>query len=302
MTATMQGKTVLVTGGNTGIGKATVVALARLGARVVFTSRDRAKGEAALAEARSQSGSDAIECMNVDLASFRSIRAFAEAFLARYDVLHVLVNNAGIVLGSRRQSEDGLEETFAVNHVGTFLLTELLLDRIKASAPARIVNVASHAHKQARGGITFDDIDRARGYNGFRVYAESKLANIYFTRELARRLAGTGVTVNACHPGVVASDFAANGDYSGPVGWFFKLGRPFLRTVEQGARTSVYLASSPEVEGVTGEYFANEKRSRPTRIAEDDAAAKRLWDLTEQIVSGRRDAARGQESAQPRVS
>ncbi|MEE8346831.1 MAG: SDR family oxidoreductase, partial [Dehalococcoidia bacterium] len=218
MTASMQGKTVLITGANSGIGKETAVALARAGATVVFTSRDPKKGEQAAADIRRRSGTD-VTLMPLDLASFTSIRALAETFLQRYEKLHLLINNAGLVLSERTETEQGFETTFGVNHLGHFLLTKLLLDRIKASAPARIVNVASGAHRRVGGGLDFDDLQSTNGYSAFRVYGRSKLANIYFTRELARRLQGTGVTVNALHPGVVATGFARDGDAKPPFSW-----------------------------------------------------------------------------------
>ena len=190
----MSGKVVVVTGANTGIGKETALALARAGARVVITSRDAAKGEAALQDIRRDSGSEAVDVLPLDLADQRSIRAFADHLLATTDRLDVLVNNAGVVMAQRTETVDGFETTFGVNHLGTFLLTDLLLDRIKASAPARIVNVSSHAHKQARKGLDFDDLQSERRYKPFDVYAKTKLANIYFTNVLAERLDGTGVT------------------------------------------------------------------------------------------------------------
>lgn len=284
MTTSMQGKTVLITGGNSGIGKETAVALARLGATVVFTSRDPVKGEQAAADIRRRSGAD-VALMALDLASFASIRAFAAAFLERYDGLHVLVNNAGLILSERTETEEGFETTFGVNHLGHFLLTGLLLDRIKASAPARIVNVSSRAHRYARNGLDFDDLQSTKGYGGLRAYGRAKLANLYFTRELARRLEGAGVTVNALHPGGVATGFAGHGDVRAPFSWLYLLARPFLRSAENGAETSIYLASAPEVDGVSGRYFADSKETEPTRIAQDDDAARRLWEASEALIS-----------------
>ncbi|MEO7094149.1 MAG: SDR family oxidoreductase [Polyangiales bacterium] len=281
----MRGKTVLVTGGNSGIGKETAIALASLGAKVVVTSRDPAKGKAAADEMKARAGVD-VPCLALDLASFASIRAFATEFLEKYDALHVLVLNAGLVLSERTQTKEGFETTFGVNHLGHFLLTELLRERIVQSAPARIVVVSSDAHRRAKTGLDFDDLQRKQKYAGMDVYCESKLANIYFARELARRLEGTKVTVNALHPGVIASGFAADGDAKGLIAWLFKLGRPFLRTPLQGAQTTIFLASSPAVEGVTGKYFdSNAREVHPTRIAQDDAAAQRLWSLSEELVA-----------------
>ncbi len=284
MTDHMQGKTVLITGGNSGIGFETAVALARYGANVVFTSRDPHRGEHAVDEIRRRSAAD-VALMPLDLASFASIRAFAADFLQRYDNLHVLHNNAGLVLSERTETEDGFETTFGVNHLGHFLLTDLLLDRVKAGAPARIVNVSSRAHRFARGGLDFDDLQSTNSYGGMRAYARSKLANIYFTRELARRLQGTGVTVNAVHPGGVNTGFARDGDVRAPFSWLWTLAKPFLRSPEKGAQTSIFVASAPELEGVTGNYFADSKEVQPTRMARDDDAAGRLWAASEALVA-----------------
>jgi NAD(P)-dependent dehydrogenase (short-subunit alcohol dehydrogenase family) len=277
--------TALITGANAGIGKETAVALARDGMDVVATSRDRARGAAALAEIRARSGSDRVEMMDLDLADFTSIRRFAEAFLDGHQRLDVLVNNAGLVQTSRTETTDGFETTFGVNHLGHFLLTQLLLDRIKESAPARIVVVSSHAHKSARKGLDFDDLQSEHGYSAFRVYGKTKLANIYFTRELARRLDGTGVTANALHPGYVASRFGRDGDTGRLGDLAMTLGRPFAISPEKGARTSIYLASSPEVAAVTGQYYFRCKPSTPSRVALDDEAARRLWAVSEELVA-----------------
>ena len=284
MTTSMQGKTVLITGANSGIGKETAVALARAGATVVFTSRDPQKGEQAAADIRQRSGAD-VALMPLDLASFPSIRALADAFLQRYDQLHVLINNAGLILTERTETEQAFETTFGVNHLGHFLLTQLLLDCIKASAPARIVNVASAAHRFARSGLDFDDLQLTNSYGGMQAYGRSKLANIYFTRELARRLEGSGVTVNALHPGGVDTGFSHDGDVRAPFSWLFTLAKPFLRSPENGAQTSIYLASAPDVDGVTGKYFADSKETEPTSIAQDDEAARRLWTASEQLIA-----------------
>jgi NAD(P)-dependent dehydrogenase (short-subunit alcohol dehydrogenase family) len=281
----MQGKTVLITGGNSGIGKETAVALAKAGANVVFTSRDAAKGAAAAADVSARAGRD-VAWMPLDLASFASIRRFADDFLSRYDRLDVLVNNAGLMQQHRSETQDGFETTFGVNHLGHFLLTQLLLDRVKSSAPARIVNVASDAHRQARSGLDFDDLQSTKGYGGLTVYGKSKLANIYFTRELARRLEGSGVTANALHPGTVATGFGQDGDVTGVFALGFQLVRPFFKKPAQGAETSIYLASAPEVDGVTGKYFADCKEKQPTKVAQDDDAARKLWEISESLVAG----------------
>jgi NAD(P)-dependent dehydrogenase (short-subunit alcohol dehydrogenase family) len=197
--------------------------------------------------------------------------------------IDVLINNAGLVLSQRSDTEDGFESTIAINHLGPFLLTELLLDRIKLSAPARIVNVSSTAHNGAK--INFDDFHSHKGYRGMKVYGESKLANIYFTTELARRLEGTGVTANCLHPGLVRTGYGRNGDTNGILQIGIRLAVPFMITPVQGAYTSVHLAVSPEIAGVSGKYFVKCKEKTPSRTARDSDAARRLWDISEQLVS-----------------
>jgi len=281
----MTGKTVVVTGGNSGIGLETAAALAGAGARVLITARDRARGEAALGELRRRGRRDDAELAVFDLGDLASVRAGAAELLDRCERLDVLVNNAGVVLSDRRESADGHEATFAINHLGPFLLTQLLLERLKASAPARIVNVASTAHKGARHGLDFDDLQSRRGYGGMQVYSKSKLANIYFTSELSRRLAGTGVTANCLHPGTVATGYGRDGDSTGFLAFGLKVIKPFILTAEQGARTSVFLASSPEVAGVSGGYFVKCKARTPSKAAQDDDAARRLWKVSEELVA-----------------
>jgi NAD(P)-dependent dehydrogenase (short-subunit alcohol dehydrogenase family) len=281
----MGGKIVLITGGNTGIGKEAAVGLASLGARVLITSRSEERGRAARDEIVERSGNAEVDVMPLDLASFRSIRSFVNDVLARHDRLDVLVNNAGLILRRRTETEDGFEATFGINHLGHFLLTDLLLDRLKASAPARVVVVASMAHKGARRGLDFDDLQAERHrYRWMDAYNKSKLANIYFARELARRLDGTGVTVNVLHPGFVRSEFGRGGDLGALYGFGIRLGAPLAISSERGARTTIYLASSPEVEGVTGTYFFKCRPAPISKAAQDDAAARRLWDVSEQMV------------------
>lgn len=287
---TMQGKHVLITGGNTGIGKATAVELARMGASVTITSRDPAKGAAALADIRRLAGSDAVELMRLDLASLAEVRRFAAEYLAGHPRLDVLINNAGLVLTDRSETVDGFETTFGVNHLGHFLLTHLLLDRLKASAPARIVVLASDAHRMARG-LDFDDLQSRRSYRGLPVYCRSKLANLLFTLELAERLRGTGVTVNAVHPGVVRSGFGLDGDTRGLYRFFVGLAGHFMISPEQGALTSIHVASAPELENTSGLYFAKSKLRRPTRFAVDRSAALRLWEISEQLTGVERSSA-----------
>lgn len=280
----MKGKTVVVTGANSGIGLETAAELARAGARTVLTARDAGRGEAAVAEVRRRAGHDEVSLVVFDLASLASVRQGAAEILDRCDRIDVLVNNAGLVLSKRQETTDGFEATFAINHLGPFLLTGLLLDRITKSAPARIVNVSSTAHQGARRGLDFDDLQARRGYRGMQVYSRSKLANIYFTTELARRLAGTGVTANCLHPGTVATGYGRDGDATGVLGFGVRVIKPFVLTPAQGARTSVYLASSPEVRDVTGEYFVRCRSRRPSKAARDPEAARRLWEVSEQLV------------------
>ncbi|HUF83331.1 MAG TPA: SDR family oxidoreductase [Acidimicrobiia bacterium] len=280
----MDGKVVVITGGNTGIGKEAAVGLARAGATVVITSRNAERGEAALQDVQERSGRTDVSVMDLDLASFASIRRFATELLDRYDHLDVLLNNAGLVLSERTETEQGFETTFGVNHLGHFLLTQLLLDRLEANpGGARVVNVSSVAHKGARRGLDFDDLQSRRGYSAMNVYGKSKLANIYFTRELARRV-GNGVTANAVHPGFVRSEFARGGDTGILYSVGVRLGAPFAISPEKGARTLVYLASSPEVDGVTGGYFYKCAPASISRAAQDDDAARRLWDVSEELI------------------
>ncbi len=276
----MQNKIVMVTGANAGIGKVTARELAKKGATVVMVARSRQRGEEALIEVKNASGSANVELMLADLSSQESIRQFASEFKAKYDHLHVLVNNAGAFFMNRQESVDGLELTFALNHLGYYLLTMLLLDTLRASAPARIINVSSGAH--FGGSINFDDLQTENGYAGFRTYSTSKLANVLFTYELARRLEGTGVTVNCLHPGFVASNFAKNNGFLARIG--MTLMRPFALSVEKGAETSIYLASSPEVEGVTGKYFDKKKPVSSSSESYDEAVARRLWQVSAELT------------------
>jgi retinol dehydrogenase-12 len=279
----LDGKVAVITGGNSGIGLETAVALARDGAHVVITSRNPERGATALAEIESRSG-NAAEVMPLDLASFASVRNFADVFGRTHDRLDILVNNAGVILKQRHVTEDGHEAQFQTNHLGHFLLNELLRDQLVTSAPARVVVVASDAHRFAPGGLKFDDLESTHRYRAFRTYGRTKLMNILFTRELARRLHGTGVTANAVHPGFVASRFSRDGDTGimGNVGMV--LGRPFAHSPEIGAQTSVYVASSPQLAGVTGQYFAKSALANPAATARDDAVAARLWDISAEMV------------------
>jgi NAD(P)-dependent dehydrogenase (short-subunit alcohol dehydrogenase family) len=280
----MDGRTVVVTGGNSGVGKATATALAAAGARTVITARNRARGEVAVADIRRASGSGHVDLVVFDLADLASVGEGAATLLDRYEHIHVLVNNAGLVLSDRAVTKDGFEATFAINHLGPFHLTQLLTDRLVASAPARVVNVASTAHRSARAGVGFGDLQSEQHYRGMQVYGRSKLANILFTNELARRLPPTQVTANSLHPGTVATGYARDGDASGFLAFGVKVIKPFIRTPEQGARTSVYLASSPEVAGVTGRYFVSCRPRTPSVAARDEDAAGLLWSISEEMV------------------
>jgi retinol dehydrogenase 12 len=279
---TVQGKTMIVTGANTGIGLETAAGLAKLGARVVLTSRDDAKGAAAVAEIKGRMPEADVHAMNLDLSTLAGVRSFASRFLDSHDSLDVLVNNAGLLLDHRTITPDGFETTFQVNHLGPFLLTNLLLDRIKASAPARIVNVASTAHRGTT--LDFDDLHSEQGFQGMRVYGKTKLCNILFTRELARRLEGTGVTANSLHPGTVRTGFGMDGDAKGLLRIGLLLARPFFKSPATGAKTSIHLATANGLEGHTGEYWSNIKPSKPSDAATDDDAARRLWDISAELV------------------
>ena len=282
----LDGKTMIVTGGNSGIGKAAAVALARAGARVVITARSEQRGAAAVADISAASGSSTVELSVFDLGDLSSVRSGAADLLERCPRIDVLLNNAGLILTERALSADGYEATFATNHLGPFLLTGLLRQRLIDSAPARIVNVASTAHRFARRGMDFDDLMAERSYKQMEVYGRSKLANILFTTELAKRLAGTGVTANSLHPGSVNTGYARDGDTTGFLAWGVRVYAPFSLSPEKGARTSVYLSSSAEVEGVTGKYFAKCRPTTPSANARDGDAAARLWGISEQLVDG----------------
>ncbi len=281
MEGSLTGKTVLVTGASSGLGLHVAIQLARLGAAVVMTARDRSRGEAALAAARARSGSGAVSLALCDLGSQADVRRLAAAWRAEHPRLDVLVNNAGSVSAGRKLTVDGLEQTFAVNHLGPFLLTNLLLDLLERSAPARVVNVASVAHR--RGDLDFEDLQYERGgYAVMKAYARSKLANVLFTSELARRMEGRGVAVNCVHPGVVATNIWSRAP------WFARpllaVAKRFMLAPEEGARAIVRLAASPELEGRTGGYYERSELARPSGLAQDEALARRLWDESARLV------------------
>ena len=284
---TMKTKTVLITGATDGIGKVTALEIARTGARVVLVGRNEEKGTEVVEELRRRTSNDAIELMCADLSRMSEVVRLARAFLEAHDRLDVLVNNVGAIFMERRETAEGFERTWALNHLGYVLLTQRLLDKLKATAQAhgqaRVVNVSSRAHKSSKG-IDFDDLNREKSYAGWSRYCESKLANILFTRELAARLEGTKVSANALHPGFVASKFGHLDN--GWKGSLVKLSQVFAISVEKGADTSVFLATSPDVSGVSGEYFYQRRVSQPSRRGVDAEAARRLWEATEATLAG----------------
>ncbi len=279
---TMQGKVCMVTGATSGIGKATALSLARMGATVVIVGRDRARGEAAQSEIKTKSENEAVDLLLADLSSQESIRQLVENFRQKYSQLHVLINNAGVYMLTRRETVDGLEMTFAVDQLAPFLLTNLLLDVLKASAPARIVNVSSATHEA--GYINMNDLQSEKRYGFSRPYGQAKLALVLFTYELARRLEGTGVTANCLHPGFVATNIGQSGVGS--------VGRAVVKFIfsslgvspEEGAKTSIYLASSPAVEGVTGKYFVKSIPKRSAPITYDESLQRQLWEESARLV------------------
>jgi NAD(P)-dependent dehydrogenase (short-subunit alcohol dehydrogenase family) len=276
----MAGRTVLVTGGTAGIGMATALGLATMGAHLAITGRDRGRTEDAAREIRAAGGGQ-VDAFVADLSSQSQVRRLAGEVLGRCSRIDVLVNNVGGYYNTRHVTADGLERTFAVNHLAPFLLTNLLRDRLEHSAPARVVTVASNAHAQGR--IDFDDLQGERSWSGARAYSQSKLANVLFTYELARGLPATLVTANALHPGVVRTAFGAE-DPSGVQRRLVPFVRPFMKAPAQGAATSIHLASAPDLERVTGRYFVNRKAKRSSKRSYDQAAAARLWQVSADLV------------------
>ncbi len=281
MALPMAGKVVLITGGTGGIGKATAIGLASLGARVGITGRDLARAEQAAADIRAASGYSVVDAFAANMTSQAEVHRLAVAVLAAYPRLDVLVNNVGGFWAHRHPTADGLERTFALNYLAPFLLTNLLLDRLKASAPARVVTVSSGA--QSMGRIDFDDLQGARNYSGQRAYSQSKLATVMFTNELARRLEGTGVTATSLHPGVVRTNFGAE-DQARFFAVISRVALPLLKTPAQGAKTAIYLASSPDMDGVTGQFFANRKPKIANKLAYDTDMTARLWQVSADLV------------------
>jgi NAD(P)-dependent dehydrogenase (short-subunit alcohol dehydrogenase family) len=278
---TMKGKVVLITGATSGIGFFTARELADMGATMVFVARSRQKAEERRDRIIEETGNSSVEFLVADLSSRQQVHAAARQFAARHDGLDVLINNAGAFFQKRMESVDGIEMTFALNHLAPFLLTNLLLESLERRAPSRVVTVSSHAHESAV--MSFEDVEGRRRYSGWRAYGQSKLANLLFTYELAQRLEGSGVTVNALHPGFVATGFGMN---NGP----FMRGAMFLAQrfgaigPEEGARTSIYLASSPEVEAVTGKYFVKNRALPSSPASSDEESMRRLWEISTEMV------------------
>jgi NAD(P)-dependent dehydrogenase (short-subunit alcohol dehydrogenase family) len=276
----MQGQVCMVTGATSGIGLVTAQALAHQGATVIVAARNPQRGTATVNRIKQETGNPAVECMIADLSAQAQVRQLARAFQERFARLDVLVNNAGALFARRSLSVDGIEMTFALNHLAYFLLTNLLLDTLKASAPARVVNVASRAHQGA--WINFADLQGQQGYKGWRAYAQSKLADILFTYELARRLEGTGVTANALHPGFVATNFGRNN--AGIIGLIIRVSQLAAISPEQGAQTVIYLATAPELEGISGKYFAKKQVVPSSEASYDRDAAQRLWQVSAEMT------------------
>ncbi len=282
LNTSMQDKTVLITGATNGIGLVTARELARMGAKVVIVSRSADKCAATVDQLKQETANPQLAYIAADLSNKAGVEQAAQAFKQSHKRLDVLINNAGALFLQRQLSGDGLELTFALNHLGYFYLTNLLLDLIKSSAPARIINVSSGAHRGAR--INFEDLMFENGYTGMTAYGQSKLANLLFTYELARRLEGTGVTVNALHPGFVSTGFAKN---NGPiVRLAMNLIGHFTRQSDEGAATSIYLASSPDVEGLTGKYFEDKQEIESDPNSYDRDSARRLWQVSQELIAG----------------
>jgi len=276
----MKNKVVLVTGANSGIGRAASLALAKMGATIVMVARNKERGEAARAEIIKESQNNSVDLLLADLSSLKSVRQLATEFQKKYSKLHVLINNAGLFNQRRHVTTDGYEDTFATNYLAPFVLTNLQLDLLKASAPSRIINVSSVGHYN--GHINFDDLNLEKEYGGWKAYGQSKLALILFTHELAKKLQGTGVTVNAVHPGTVATNIWSRP--LGPVGFIMALPKLFMTTPRQGAETIVYLASSPNAKDLNGEYLEKLRVKKSSNESYDEGIAQRLWDVSARLT------------------
>jgi len=276
----MKSKTVLITGASSGIGKEAAIRLAEMGANILLVCRPSPHATTAHENVTRAAKGGKVELLTADLSSQAEVRSLAQVIQSRYTKLDVLLNNAGALFAERTITADGIERTFATNHLAYFLLTHLLLDLLKRSAPARIVSVSSGA--QAPGIMNWEDLLWEKGYSGFKVYCQSKLANVLFTYELARRLEGTRVTANCLHPGFVRTGFGSRNGLFMDV--MMAISQPFAIPASQGAKTSIYLASSPEVDGITGKYFYKCKPARTCKLSYDLDAAKRLWDLSAKMI------------------
>ena len=277
---TMKDKVVLVTGANSGIGRAASLALAKKGATLVMVARDKERGEAARSEIIRESQNGSVDLLLADLSSLESVRQLAAEFQRKYSKLHVLINNAGLFNQRRHLTMDGYEDTFATNYLAPFLLTNLQLDLLKASAPSRIINVSSVGHYS--GHINFDDLNLEKEYGGWKAYGQSKLALVFFTHELAKKLQGTSVTVNAVHPGTVATNIWSRP--LGPVGFIMALPKLFMTSPERGAETIVYLASSPDAKDLNGEYLEKLKVKKSSDESYNEETAQRLWDVSAKLT------------------
>jgi len=282
----LNGKVVVITGANSGIGKETAVALAAMGATTVLACRNPHKAAEAADEVRERAVTDDVAVVSLDLADLESVRTAANTICHRWGRVDVLVNNAGGIWTERETTVQGFEQTFGVNHLGHFYLTTLLLDTLIGSAPARIVNLSSVAHRMAVRGLPWNDLQHQRHYSGLVVYGQSKLANVLFTRGLAARLDPAQVTANAVHPGPVRSGFGMDGDTKGLIGLGNRLFRPFETTAVAGADTVIFLCIDDSVEGQTGGYWSNRNESHVSHAGHDDAAAARLWAESEQLLAG----------------
>ncbi len=282
----MDGRVAVVTGANSGIGFETALGLARLGATTVLACRDAARGAEAARRISAEAATDDVHLLSLDLADLADVERCAKDLTGRFARIDVLVNNAGGIWSSRQSTAQGFEQTLGVNHLGPFLLTRLLLGRLVSSAPSRVVNVSSFGHHFALAGMRFSDLQSTKGYLALEVYARSKLANVLFACELSRRLSGRGVSAHALHPGPVRSGFGMDGDLRGIEGWGNRLVRNFEITPEAGARTSIFLASSPEVEGRSGGYWVRCRPGHMSRHARSESEAARLWQVSEQLLAG----------------
>ncbi|MFX1296687.1 MAG: SDR family oxidoreductase [Promethearchaeota archaeon] len=274
----IQEKIIMITGANSGIGKATALGLAEMGATIVMVGRSKERSEIALKEIKEQTRNPNIDLIIADLSSQKDIRNLVKEFKNKYQKLDVLINNAGIILSKRQESADGIEMQLAVNHLAPFLLTNLLIDILKASTPARVIMVSSNMHKGAK--LDFSDLQSKKKYNAFKTYGTTKLALTIITYEFARRLEGTGVTVNALHPGVIKTNLGRD------MNWFMRgFTKVFFKSPKKGAQTSIYLATSPEVEGITGKYFASKREEKSSNATYNEEVAKRLWQISVELTN-----------------